>query len=376
MSRLKSVAISLVGSASLAACAQTPPVGAASFADDPQLLVVQAIAPTVTTRRASAGAKSAYLMSYFKDATHSLYFATSSDGYTWTDINGGEPILSGYGVADQHGIRDPHIIRGGDGAFYLSMTDLHIFGQREGYRTTEWERDGKQFGWGNNKNLILMKSYDLVHWTHAKVCVSCLFPAYADAGNMWAPQTMTDPANGRPMVYFTTRHGNGPNFIVWSYADAAFETLITEPKQILEYPDPKVNTIDADITKIGDLYRMFYVAHEAPGNIREAVSSSINAGYVTDRRKIDPEPKAAEAPNLWRRYGTDTYVLMYDVFGVEPQNMGFAETTDFVHFRNIGRFNEPKSPMKTTNFASPKHGSVMAITPAELRRITAYFTKR
>ena len=56
--------------------------------------------------------------------------------------------------------------------------------------------------------------------------------------------------------------------------------------------------------------------------------------------------------------------------------MGFSETTDFVHFKNIGRFNEPGSPMKTTNFANPKHGAVIAITPAEAQRLKAFFAAK
>ncbi|KLE35937.1 glycoside hydrolase family 43 protein [Aurantiacibacter luteus] len=362
----------LAAAAHLAGCATLP---AEPPNGEPRLQIVETVSPTAAVRREASGERSAYLMSYFKDATHSLYFATSRDGYIWADINSGEPILSGYDIADQHGIRDPHIIRGADGAFYLTMTDLHIFGQREGYRDTEWERPGDQYGWGNNRNLVFMKSYDLVHWTHALVPVSELFPRYANAGNMWAPQSIMDPDNGRMMVYFTTRDGASPNYMVSSYANEAFDTLATEPQQILNYPDPSVNTIDADITRVGDTWHMFYVAHDAPGNIREAHSQSINSGYVTDRQKVDPEERAAEAPNLWRRYGTDTYVLMYDVFGVDPHNMGFAETTDFEHFTNLGRFNEPGSPMRTTNFSSPKHGSVMPITLAEAERVERWFAR-
>ncbi|KQU46041.1 beta-xylosidase [Sphingomonas sp. Leaf339] len=337
-----------------------------------------AIVPTIAASRpkaTKAEARSAYLLAYFKDETHSLYFATSPDGYTFTDVNGGEPVLAGRAVADQKGLRDPHIMRGPDGAFYLSMTDLHIYGQREGLRTTQWERPENEFGWGNNRNLLLMKSNDLLHWTLAKVDMANLFPTYAKAGNAWAPETIWDPAKKRMMVYFTTRIGNGPNFMVYSYANPAFTTLTTEPKKILEYPRPEVNVIDADITKVGDKYHMFYVAHEKPGSIRQAVSSRIDGGYVYDPRKVDPENVAAEAPTLWRRHGTNTYVLMYDVFGAKPNNMGFAETTDFQTFRNIGRFNDAGSRMKTTNFTGPKHGAVMAITPDEADRLRGYFAR-
>lgn len=372
MKAIIALATMALGLGSMAPAA--PPSSSQATDAAPRQLAIVATIPA-----AKAGVKeapSAYLLAYFKDETHSLYFATSADGYSFTDVNGGEPVLRGRAIADQQGIRDPHIMRGPDGAFYLSMTDLHIFAQREGLRTTEWERPDKDYGWGNNRNMLFMKSRDLLHWTLAKVDISSLFPAYRNAGSAWAPETIYDPASKRMMVYFTTRIGNGPNYMVYAYADPAFTTLTTEPKQLLHYPRPQVNTIDADITKIGGKYRMFYVAHEKPGSIRQAVSTRINTGYVYDPRKVDPENVAAEAPNLWRRHGTDTYVLMYDVFGAKPNNMGFAETTDFQTFRDIGRFNDPGSRMKATNFERPKHGTVMAITPAEADRLRGWFAGR
>src|ERR1035438_10549790 len=100
----------------------------------------------------------AYLLVYFLDQDHSLHFALSSDGYTFTDVNNGRPVMKGEDLAEQKGIRDPHIVRGPDNAFYLSMTDLHLFGQQMGYRTTEWQRDAAKYDWGNNRALVLLKS--------------------------------------------------------------------------------------------------------------------------------------------------------------------------------------------------------------------------
>lgn len=90
----------------------------------------------------------AYLMVFHQDEDHCLHAAISRDGYTFTALNDGKPIIAGDTIADQKGIRDPHIYRGPDGGFYLAMTDLHIYAQRDGYRDTEWERDGKAYGWG------------------------------------------------------------------------------------------------------------------------------------------------------------------------------------------------------------------------------------
>ena len=349
--------------------ADTPPAPA------PKLLqIVPRLSPPADAKVPADQDLTAYLLVYFKDETHSIYFATSPDGYTFTDVNGAKPILLGRDVAEQKGVRDPHIMRGPDNGFYMSMTDLHVFGLRAGFRTTQWERPADQYEWGNNRALVLMKSFDLIHWTHADVRIDKLFPAdFGELGCAWAPETIFDPDKGKPMVYFTTRIKTGPNFMVYSYANNDFTTLETVPKQLFYYPKTNINTIDGDITKVGEKYHFFYCAHDKPGSLRQAVSDKINEGYVYDPRKIDPETVACEAPNLWRRNGTDTYVLMYDVFGARPHNMGFAETTDFTHFKNIGRFNEGDSPMKATNFSGPKHGAVMSITPAELRRLGAYF---
>lgn len=87
-------------------------------------------------------------MVYFKDDTHSLYMALSPDGYSFTDVNNGQPVIAGDSIALQRGIRDPHIMRGPDGAFYLAMTDLHIYAREAGYRETQWERDGEKYRLG------------------------------------------------------------------------------------------------------------------------------------------------------------------------------------------------------------------------------------
>ena len=62
---------------------------------------------------------------------------------------------------------------------------------------------------------------------------------------------------------------------------------------------------------------------------------------------------------------------MYDVFSIELQNFGFSETTDFRSFANIGHFND--DVMKTTNFTSPKHGSVIQLTKEEATKLAEHY---
>jgi len=322
------------------------------------IVIVPSLEKPGTARKLEERDFGGYLMVYFKDQTHSAYMAVSRDGYHFVDLNRGRPIFDGASLAEQKGVRDPHISRGPDGGFYLAMTDLHIFGQRLGYRDTQWERPQERYGWGNNRALVLMKSFDLIHWTHADVRVDKAFEAFNDIGCAWAPETVYDEKAGRMMIYFTMRMGGKPDcHMYYSYTDEAFTRLETKPELIRD-----IGGIDGDITRVGDKFHLFYVAD---AKIRHAVSEQINQGYQAESRRIDPNTVATEAPNLFKRLGTDTYVLMYDVYGARPNNMGFSETTDFVTYKDIGRFNE--GVMKGANFSRPKHGAVTYLTKDELK---------
>jgi hypothetical protein len=313
---------------------------------------------------------SAYLMVYFKDATHGLYMALSKDGYSFTDVNNAQPIMAGDTIAEQKGIRDPHIYRAPNGVFYLAMTDLHIFAQKQGIRSTEWQRDGKEYGWGNNRALVLMKSKDLIQWTRTNLRVDQAFPGMDSIGCAWAPETIYDEKKKKLMIYFTMRFKNGLSKLYYAYMNDAFNKMETEPKLLFQYPK-EVSFIDGDITKVGNKYHLFYVPHDGTPGIRQARSTSINSGYVYDSAWYDPEPKACEAPNVWKRIGTNKWVLMYDIYGISPHNFGFSETSDFVNFKDLGHFNE--GVMKATNFSSPKHAAVIHVTKKEAQQLADHW---
>ena len=244
---------------------------------------------------------SAYLMVFHKDETHGLYMAVSRDGYTFTAMNDGEPVIAGDTIAYQRGIRDPHIYRGPDGAFYLAMTDLHVFAKRDGYRETEWERDRNMYGWGNNYGLVLMKSWDLVNWKRANIRFDKLTAGLSEIGCAWAPEVTYDEKKGKLMIYYTMRFRNEANKLYYVYVNDDFDTIESLPQILFEYPNEGVSAIDGDITKVGDKYHLFYVAHDGPAGIKQAVSDRANGDYEYDPRWYDFEPKACEAPTVWKR---------------------------------------------------------------------------
>lgn len=314
---------------------------------------------------------SAYLMVFHKDDTHGLHMAVSRDGYTFTALNNGNPVIAGDTIAEQKGIRDPHIYRGPDGAFYLAMTDLHIYAKKDGYRATDWERDGDKYGWGNNRGLVLMKSWDLIHWKRANIHFDRLSAAYSEIGCAWAPEITYDEEKGKMMIYFTMRFKKELNRLYYVYVNEDFDRLESVPQLLFEYPDKKSAAIDGDITKIGDKYHLFYVSHEGEAGIKQAVSDRLTGDYEFNPRWYDPEPKACEAPNVWKRIGQKKWVLIYDCYGIDKHNFGFTETSDFVNFTPLGHFNE--GVMKTTNFSSPKHGAVIHLTKEEADKLMEYW---
>jgi len=315
----------------------------------------------------------AYLLVYFKDPTHSIYFAISTDGYNFADVNRGNPVIKGDTLATQKGVRDPHITRGPDGAFYMAMTDLHIFGKQMGFRETQWERESEKYDWGNNRGFVLMKSNDLIHWTYKNVILADIFPELKEVGCAWAPQTIYDPKEHKMMLYFTMRMGHGRTNLYYAYTNNEFNTLVTKPELLFEYPDSTIQVLDADITPLPDgRYCMMYVAQEKKHNgVKMAFSDEINAGYKYIPDWIDKESGACEAPNVWKRIGENKWVLMYDIFSIQPHNFGFCETSDFNTFNNLGHFNE--GVIKSNNFSSPKHGAVMQITRDEALKLTAHW---
>jgi hypothetical protein len=327
------------------------------------------VSNTVLAQKAKAPKEKdmgAYLMVYFKDDTHSLYMALSKDGYSFTDVNDAKPIIAGDTISEQKGIRDPYIYRAPDGQFYLALTDLNIYAQKAGYRTTEWERDGKQYSWGNNRGIVLMKSPDLIHWSHTVLRVDKAFPELADIGCAWAPELIYDHKAKKTMIYFTMRFGNQKNKVYYAYMNKDFTKMETMPKSIFEYLEDK-EYIDADITKIGNKYHMLFASHNGGAHIEQAISDSINTGYQLDPKRLDGEKVGCEAPNVYKLIGENKWMLIYDIYRINPHNFGFSETSDFVNFKYLGHFND--GVMKSTNFSVPKHPAVIQITKKEAQKL-------
>ena len=282
-----------------------------------------------------------YLFVYFTSdakADESIHFALSDDGFNYKALNKNNPVLSSAAISSTGGIRDPHILRGEDGNYYMVTTDML-----------------SSLGWYSNRGIDLLKSTNLTDWHSTPINITKTFPKYSAADAVWAPQTIYDPAVGKYMVYFAMRLGvSDYNKLYYAYANSTFTALESEPKVL--YDLPYTNTIDGDITYKDGLYQMFF-KNDNTKVIQKVVSNKLTEGYVPDyNAKII---QGQEGPCVFKLINSDDYILMTDNIG----NYKFSITSDLDNFTDVsGSF--------SYDFF-PKHGTVMPITIFEKQALIA-----
>ena len=203
------------------------------------------------TNHAMAEEFTKYLFVYFPaNNNENIYYAVSDNGYDYTPMNDGQMIISADTISLKKGVRDPHILRGEGNIFYMVLTDM---------RSAD--------GWESNRGIVMMKSHDLVHWTHSTVNFPTKYKGtiFENVIRVWAPETIWDPQAEKYMVYFSLFNNNADipyDKVYYCYANADFTDLEGEPTFLF---DRGSATIDMDIVfnDHDGLYHGFY-KNEAP----------------------------------------------------------------------------------------------------------------
>ncbi|WP_339738894.1 family 43 glycosylhydrolase [uncultured Sunxiuqinia sp.] len=289
---------------------------------------------------------SAYLFTYFTGngpGEEAIRFAVSLDGYNYRALNNNEPILDSKEISTSGGVRDPHILRGADGWFYMVVTDLYV----------------PDMGW-KNYAMVLLKSKDLITWESSKVNIPESFPEeFGDVWRVWAPQTFYDETTGKYMIYFSMKQGDDPDIIYYAFANEDFTGLEAAPKQLFYSPTNNA-AIDGDIILKDGKYHLFMKSEDGEPGIKLALSDQLTEGYelVSDKR-VDCETHPVEGSGIFKRINSDEYILMYDVY--TSGRYQFTKSTDLQNFSVI----DEAISMKF----HPRHGTVMPITGKELKRL-------
>lgn len=300
-----------------------------------------------------------YLFAYFEgkgrySEQEQLRFAVSADAVNWKALNNNRPIISSEEISQTGGIRDPYLVRGEENRFYMVATDMFT----------------RKNGWETNPGIILMKSDNLIDWSHSIIDLAKLYPKkFGKVKWVWAPQVIYDRKAGKYLVYFTVRlygEKEGKLDFYSAYANKDFTGFEDEPKLMFS---PKYGGIDGDIIYKDGLYHFFYKGNtkdengkEFKNGIQKATSKSLKGPWKEDFKYLDAyadTPTVVEGSSVFKLNNSDEYILMYDVYA--DGRYEFQRSTDLFNFTQ-----KPESFKK--NF-HPRHGSIIGITKEEACRL-------
>lgn len=288
---------------------------------------------------------SAYLFVYFTGndkSEEAIHYAVSKDGYQYHALNDDKPVMSSDSISETGGVRDPHILRGADGkTFYMVATDMVSAN-----------------GWNSNRGMVLMRSKDLVHWSHAVVNIQKTYTHQEDLLRVWAPQTIYDDSAKKYMVYWAMKYSSTPDRIYYAYANKEFTALEGTPKQLFFCPGDK-SCIDADIARKGDTYHLFFKTEGNGNGIKQAVSKSLTHGYVLQDRYLQQTTAPVEGSGTFKLNDGSGYILMYDMY--TSGKYQFTYSADLEHFKAIDA--------EISMDFHPRHGTIMPITSVEAHRL-------
>ena len=298
-----------------------------------------------------------YLFAYFEgsgDKQEHLRFAISEDAKNWYALNENQPVIASDSISTSGGIRDPHILRGEDGCYYIVATDMNT----------------AKNGWKDNPGIVLMKSKDLVNWTHSKIVLKEDYKEhFSDAYWVWAPQTIYDKKAKKYMIYFTLqRTGDGRKSLVtyYAYANKDFTGFESEPKVLF---NAKYGCIDNDIIERNGVYHMFYKGNTKDANgkefkngIQQATAKNLKGPWKEDFIYIDAyadTKTGVEGSGVFKLNDKDEYVLMYDLYG--------SGRYEYQTSKDLNTFSTKPESFRKDFF--PRHGTVCSVTKDEMERL-------
>lgn len=316
------------------------------------LFVLCSSVSTVWAQVASEKNFKAYLFVYFTGNhidEEAVCYAVSEDGYRYQALNNNKPVIDSKVISSTGGVRDPHILRCQDGkTFYMVVTDMV-----------------SDNGWDSNRAMVLLKSNDLVHWSHSVINMQKRYKGQEKLKRVWAPQTVFDAETGKYMVYWSMKYGDGPDVIYYAYANKDFTDLEGEPKPLF-LPRNGKSCIDGDIVFKEGVYHLFYKTEGHGNGIKKATTRSLTSGQWEEEDGYKQQTtEAVEGAGTFKLINQDKYILMYDVY--MKGKYQFTETTDLTNFRVIDQ--------DVTMDFHPRHGTIIPITAKELKRITSKWTK-
>ena len=266
--------------------------------------------------------------------------AYSEDGLNWTALKENQSFLTP-AVGNDKLMRDPCIIKGGDGEFHMVWT-------------VSW----------NERGIGYASSTDLLNWSEQQYIP--VMHHEPEARNCWAPELFYDEETAQYLIYWATTIP-GRFSATDSSGDNGYNHRMyyTTTKDFLDFSEtqllyePGFNVIDATIHKINDEYVMFLkneIKHpEAEKNIRIATSESLLGPYSNASESITDNwvegPTAIETDQGW--------VVYFDQY--TRHQMGAVRSLDLKKWEDIS--DQIRFPEGT------RHGTVFKVSKRIFDRV-------
>lgn len=291
----------------------------------------------------------AYLFVHFVDTQETaekeqIYFSVSQDGQTWTTLNNKKPVLTSN--VGEKGVRDPYILRGEDGKFFIIATDLSIFNIKNNW--TQAAQHG-------SKNIVVWESNDLVNWSEANLVKI----NNDNAGCTWAPEAVWDNEKEQYMVFWASVISDDSyvKYRIYRSYTSDFKTFST-PELYIEEPNAVIDTTIIDHK--GVYYR--FTKNEARSSITMQECTSLSGNWKDVATYNLGDMTGYEGPTIYKMNGEDKWCLLLDYFSKSQGYKPFV-TSDITK----GNFTAGTA----FNFdGTYRHGTVMPITAEEYDALT------
>jgi len=285
-----------------------------------------------------------YLFVYFTGNSgnqEAIRFAISEDGKRFTALNKNNPVLKSSDISESGGVRDPHIVRGADGIFYMVATDMV-----------------SAKGWSSNRGMVLLKSPDLIHWSSVAINITTTYPLFfGNVVRVWAPETIYDMTNDKYMIYFSMlRTGENFDKLYYVYVNESFTGFEFSPTRFFQ--NPSQGMIDANIVEKDSIFHLFYKTEGSGNGIKKATSKNLTGSYTLFNNYLQPNSNPVEGECVFKSLNSDKWYMMYDVY-----TRGYYEFTESTDLKNF---------TVTHNFSldfNPRHGTIIPITKEEITRL-------
>ena len=302
-----------------------------------------------------------YLFAHFREKLtpdgEQVYFAVSKNGYDFTALNGGKPVITC--DKGEKGCRDIDIIKLKNNSFVIIATDLCIVNRMDENHNINWS----DISSNGSKFISLWKSDDLVHFTTQKL----IYFGRDDFGCIWAPEIFYDKEADDYIIHFsaTTKADNFQKMAIYYTKTKDFENF-TYPELFFE---KECGVFDSHLVKIDGTYHLFYKTDAEPLMNMHETSTDLFGKWEHD---FDFQNYMSTLYRPGSFEAATTYILpdgkwclMLDFFGCEKEKMGYvpfiSEKAGDAHFHQVNQL-----------FTFPygfKHGGVIEISDEEYEKL-------